>query len=424
MTQTTLNIAIIGSGPSGCYTAQFLRKKWPMADITIFEALPAPYGLLRYGVATDHQGTKAISLQFDRLFERDNVRFAGNVTVGRDIALEKITENFDIVVRATGLEHDKIISVAGDGTAPVIGAGALLKAVNGYPHPSLPVDEKGKLVPLGENIALIGTGNVAMDVIRILGKSPEEFAGSDVDDERLKELNTQNIRNIHVLGRSSVNEAKFDYSMLKEVLSLSNINVSVKGIDTMDSCKNAQLFFDCLKKQEENESISTEGAVNINFYFGVVPQSLKRADSTNLMQVEHSTNNIISKFNVDTVISAIGFTNAQESNCADFPPAAHIFKVGWLNRDGKGAIAENRRDAKDVAEKIVQYVQSDNFFSATLGYDAVHPLIEGKVVTFDGWKKIDTHECTTALPMRCRKKVTDIALMLSIAARTTISAPA
>ena len=106
-------IAIVGSGPSGCYIAQFLRKRWPAAEIVIFDRLDHPYGLVNYGVALDHPGTKAVARQFDRLFDKDGVRFAGKVEIGTDITLDELRSAFDIVVLATGLHGDRTLDVPG-----------------------------------------------------------------------------------------------------------------------------------------------------------------------------------------------------------------------------------------------------------------------------------------------------------------------
>ena len=119
----TPTIAIVGSGPSGCYTAQFLRKRWPAAEITIFDRLDHPYGLVNYGVALDHPGTKAVARQFDRLFDRDNVQFAGKVEIGTDITLEELRTAFDVVVLASGLHGDRTLEVPGSHLPGVLGSG-------------------------------------------------------------------------------------------------------------------------------------------------------------------------------------------------------------------------------------------------------------------------------------------------------------
>src|SRR6478609_3075307 len=126
-------IAIVGSGPSGCYVAQFLRKRWRAAEIVIFDRLDHPYGLVNYGVALDHPGTKAVARQFDRLFDKDGVRFAGEVEVGTDVMLEELRSPFDVVVLASGLHGDRPLGVPGAELPSVLGSGRLTRLINGHP---------------------------------------------------------------------------------------------------------------------------------------------------------------------------------------------------------------------------------------------------------------------------------------------------
>lgn len=412
MAITNPTIAVLGSGPSGCYTAQFLRKKWPNAEITVLEALPVPYGLLRYGVATDHQGTKAIEAQFDRLFERDNVRFAGNVHVGRDISFEDIVESFDIVVRATGLRHDRKLSLHADASCTVIGAGALLKALNGYPALDLPLTESGDLAPLGEHIAVVGNGNVAMDVIRLLCKSEPAMIGSDVDDWRLSALRADGVKRIEVFGRSPAEQAKFDLSMLKEVVTLADVRIECTGISQSETGKTVETLL------EASRSPGNSNQILVRFHFGATPQAVTKSDSSIQLSMERANSSDPSDFLVDSVISATGFTN--ESPCGS--PCAeskwignNVFKVGWLNRDGKGAIAENRKDAKQITELICEMFAAGRLSSSKPGFKSIASKLVNPVVDFSGWKKIDSHEKSLATENRCRRKVTDIETMLAIA---------
>lgn len=413
MAITNPAIAVLGSGPSGCYTAQFLRKKWPNAEITILEALPVPYGLLRYGVATDHQGTKAIEAQFDRLFERDGVHFAGNVHVGRDISFEKIADNFDIVVRATGLRHDRKLSVEPDASCNVIGAGALLKALNGYPALELPLADNGELAPLGQRVAVIGNGNVAMDVIRLLCKSEPGMIGSDVDDRRLAALRADGVTSIEVFGRSSAGQAKFDLSMLKEVVALANVRIECIGIIESDTGKTVETLLEAASNSRDND-----GQILVRFHFGATPKAIVKDGSSLQLSMVRTDTTAPSLFHVDSVISATGFTN--ESPCGSPCTESswigkNVFKVGWLNRDGKGAIAENRKDAKQVAELICEMFDAGRLSSSKPGFEAIRSELANPVVVFSGWKKIDNYEKSLASEHRCRKKVTDIDTMLAIA---------
>ncbi|MCZ1002388.1 FAD-dependent oxidoreductase [Streptomyces mirabilis] len=185
----TGEVAIIGCGPSGCYTALALRRLAPEVGITVFDGRLTPYGLVRYGIASDHQGMKGVSRQFDRLFASEGVEFVGNTVIGRDIALATLERAFDVVVIATGLSEDRPLEVPTDPQARVYGAGRLLRFLNGDP------DSHGRSLggpdgPLGTDLLVVGAGNVAIDVARLLCKTEKAFAGTDIDDEARLSLAT------------------------------------------------------------------------------------------------------------------------------------------------------------------------------------------------------------------------------------------
>ena len=416
------SIAIIGSGPAGCYMAQFLRKQWPHAEICVFEALPVPYGLLRYGVAADHQGTKAVAAQFDRLFERENVRFAGNVAVGKSLAFEKLASNFDIVVLATGLNSERGLTAEVDPRSRVLGAGSILKALNGHPEVHLPLLPNGAMAPLGERLAVVGNGNVAMDVIRILSKSIHNFQGSDVDDKRLSELRAERIRSIDVFGRSSVSSAKFDLSMLKEILHLPSVTISVTGLrEAQEGCQRYRLLsqhLDANPGADPGNGV-LDSRIRVTFHFEADPLRVATSRNRSLLTVRRHSQELPSEFEVDSVITAIGFANKScEAATGDVEHwvGKNVFRTGWLSRDGKGTVAENRRVAKAGAEAIITQFKAGDLSVGAKGFTAIEKTIEPYAVDFRGWKNIDSHELATAYPDRCRRKITDIPRMLSIAA--------
>ena len=158
-------VAIVGAGPSGCYLAQALLKAAPELEVDLIDALPVPYGLVRYGVAADHQGTKAVARQFARVFERQGAQFWGNVALGREVTLEALQGAYDAVVLAAGLAGDRRLGVPGDDLPGVHGAGRLTRAL--YEHP-----EAEALPALGAHPLIVGNGNVAIDLLRLLAKAP------------------------------------------------------------------------------------------------------------------------------------------------------------------------------------------------------------------------------------------------------------
>ncbi|MEI9963989.1 MAG: FAD-dependent oxidoreductase [Caulobacteraceae bacterium] len=173
-TEAARRFAIVGAGPAGLYVAQALRQAEPGAEIDVIERLPSPYGLVRYGVAPDHQGAKAVIRQFERLFERQGVGFFGGVTVGRDVDLDELAGLYDAVILAAGLAGER----RGEDLPGVIGAGAATAGSTAIPeHPE-------DCPPFGPRVAIIGAGNVAMDLARLLAKPAEAYRGSDFDPVR------------------------------------------------------------------------------------------------------------------------------------------------------------------------------------------------------------------------------------------------
>lgn len=410
-------IAVVGSGPSGCYISSFLEKKWPGSEIAVFESMPTPYGLVRYGIAADHQGTKNVTRQFDRLFTKGNVRFVGNVCVGTDIEFSTLAEAFDIVVLATGLPEDRPLDVPTQAGARVIGAGTLLRALNGYPTRTIPCDPDGRYTPLGQQLAVVGMGNVALDVVRLMSKDPHEFEGSDIDDELLAQLRPNRPNSIDVISRSGLALAKFDYAMLRELLSLPNIDVTVIGLGDNATGPAAELLRTHVDTAE-NPPSTDQVRTHVRLHFQLSPESITTSGDRTILRVStpygsDATTDLV----VDTVITAIGFTHGDQQDLSS--PTGdwsgdNVYRVGWLSRGPHGAIPENRKDAMQVVERIADDVISGRLKIGKAGYAVVGPLLRS-VVSFADWQRIEALEQQEALPGRCRRKVTDRERMLSIA---------
>lgn len=414
----TPSIAVIGSGPSGCYAAQFFRRKWPDSEIVIFEALPVPYGLIRYGVAPDHQGNKSVIQQFDRLFEREGVQFVGNVTIGRDIPFQKLQNSFDIVVLATGLEDDRRLDILNDaGDCPIIGAGSLIKALNGHPCIDIPRQSDAATGLLGKRVAVVGNGNVAMDVVRLLCKRNEHLAGSDIADDRLQYLHTEAIERIDVLGRSPAPQAKFDLSMLKEIAALPHVKIVATGVDLDAQDLVSALLVNKMQGASDGPSGQARGqtsSVTVSFHFCAQPEAIRKVDGVNRLTVRQANTPGYAELEVNSVVTAIGFENIA-SHREDWS-GDNIFKVGWLNSGGKGAIAANRRDAKQVTDEIARRFEAGMLCSgAGKGIHNLSELVANKAVPFHGWRKIDDWERANAAQERCRQKIRSVAEMIAVA---------
>ena len=194
-------IAIIGSGPAGYYAAEACQKQFGGSAgdgvrIDIIDRLPVPYGLIRSGVAPDHQSIKGVSRRYEATALSDNVRFVGNVTIGPDVTVAELLDCYDAVVLATGAAHDRPLGIPGDDRPGVIGSAAFVGWYNGHP-------EFADLDPplAGPGAVVIGAGNVALDVARILAKTGDEFTGSDIVNHALDGLGGHGITAVTILAR-------------------------------------------------------------------------------------------------------------------------------------------------------------------------------------------------------------------------------
>src|SRR5687767_8389398 len=220
------HVAVIGSGPAGYYSAEALLKQYHEVRIDMIDRMPVPYGLIRFGVAPDHQSIKAVYKRYEKVALSDNVRFVGNVLVGRDVTIEELGGLYDAVILATGAPDDRPLGIPGDDLPGVIGSAAFVGWYNGHPEfadldPPLDV----------QAAAVIGNGNVALDVARILAKTPAEFAGSDIVAHAFGALADSSLREIHVLGRRGPHQIAMTP---KELGELGHLEDAVPEVDLED----------------------------------------------------------------------------------------------------------------------------------------------------------------------------------------------
>lgn len=351
-------IAIVGSGPAGCYSAQFLRKRFAASEIVVFDRLAEPYGLVRYGVAPDHQGTKAITKQFDRLFEQGGVQFVGSTEIGTDISLEVMRENFDIVILATGLSADRHIEANSDELAGVFGAGALTRLINGHP------DESADCLLLGENVTIIGHGNVALDLVRLFLTPAAELRALGVDEEAIAAVAP--VRAIELVGRSAAPDAKFDVAMVKELGRLRD--VLFRADDLASSGKEPDARSAAVTALVA-ESPAVASRV-VQWRFGLTP--LRITGPGRVTGITFTAGSEQIELLTDSVCTAIGFAEHEhaalrrgdhETPLSDLDRGfldRGLYCVGWLRRGPTGTIPANRIDARMVVDEIIAAVEGES----------------------------------------------------------------
>ncbi|NUS83530.1 MAG: FAD-dependent oxidoreductase [Streptomyces sp.] len=418
----TGEVAIIGCGPSGCYTALALRRLAPDVKITVFDGRLTPYGLVRYGVAADHQGMKGVSRQFDRLFALEGVEFVGNTVIGRDVSLETLEQAFDVVVIATGLSEDRPLRIPTAPEARVYGAGRLLRFLNGDPDSHVR-SLGGSPGPLGTDLLMVGAGNVAIDVARLLCKTEEAFAGTDIDDEAWLSLATRGLRRLTLLARGPRERARWDASMFTELCHLPGVVITVDGeVEERSLYGGTEAAPDAGYRGGASR---VRDAVHIDIRFNESPTAIEYADGRTLVRTRRTSGTSTTTpssepgasgpsweragpgeevYVVDAVVTAMGFVRpaVEQNPVAHADPRRHVW-VGGAHSGALGNLAENRTLAKTAAEEVADRLQRS---SGRPGLEGIRDRLPPDAVCFEDWKAIDRAEIARARSGRLRWKFT------------------
>ena len=432
------HVAVIGSGPAGYYTAEALQKQFGDAvRIDVIDRLPVPYGLIRSGVAPDHQSIKAVYRRYEKVGLSDNVRFVGNVTVGQDVAIGELLGLYDALVLATGAPHDRPLGIPGDDLPGVIGSAAFVGWYNGHP------DFADLDPPLGVGAAaVIGNGNVALDVARILAKTTAEFAGSDIVNHALDALASSSIRTVHILGRRGPHQIAMTPKELGELGHLSEAEPSVDLADFPPPADDALLEPGMRKSVTHlREFAHFPGAARkrILFDFFAMPLAVEGDGRVERMVVERTalTDDLRSvgtgeTYTIDCglVVSCIGYQTPPiegvpyEHGRGRFANsegmiADGLYCVGWARRGPTGTIGTNRPDGFEVAEKIAAAFPpgSGGGKAGGLGLDTLLQARGADAVTFRDWQRIEAEEASRAREGSPREKFVRIAEMMAALGR-------
>jgi len=428
------HVAIVGSGPAGYYTAETLQKADDIA-VDVIDRLPVPYGLIRTGVAPDHQSIKAVSRRYEGVALTDNVRFVGHVAVGRDVSVDELLTLYDAVVLATGAPNDRALDIPGADLPGVIGSAAFVGWYNGHPdfaELNPPLDARG--------VAVIGNGNVALDVARILAKSPAEFAGSDIVAHARDALAASGVREIHILGRRGPHQIAMTPKELGELAHLERASPRVDPADLPPEGDDALLEPGMRKSVTHLRGFAANPVakpVTIDFDFFAMPVGIEGDGHVQRVIVERT------ELDADLRSRGTGETYAIEAglviSCIGYqtPPIPGVpyehgrgrfandegrilpglYCVGWARRGPSGTIGTNKPDGARVADMVLGEIGRGTGKPGRPGLDALLADRGVAPVTFRDWRRIEEAEVKAAIKGAPREKFVSIDAMLAATGR-------
>jgi ferredoxin/flavodoxin---NADP+ reductase len=366
--------AIIGAGPAGLYLLAALLEAGAFRRIDVYDATPAPFGLVRYGVAPDHPKTRGISRVLAEGLEATEARYFGNVTVGKDVTLEELRRCYDAVAVSTGMRGDRRLNIPGEDLPGSIGASELVAWYTG--HPQAPK------ISLPENMhtaVVIGAGNVALDIARILARVPRSLIATSMPRAVVDALSASRLREVHVVARRGPAQAKFTSPELREIGRLDDVDVVVDpACLELDAADRAEVESKRQAKTtvkvttEWSQRPSTDAARRIHFHFWRRPARILGDTAVTGVELEPTRPDTAGPLHITTqmVIRAIGYRGSPvpglpfDDETGTVPshdgrvteqgrPVAGVYVTGWLRRGPTGVIGTNRPDAAEVAESIL-----------------------------------------------------------------------
>jgi ferredoxin--NADP+ reductase len=438
--QNPLRVAIVGSGPAGFYTAEHILKlEGTHAEVDMFDRLPTPYGLVRFGVAPDHPKIKSVIRVYEKTAARPEFRFFGNVEVGTDVSVDELRERYHAVVFAYGTQTDRHLGIPGE---ELPGSHPATEFVNWYnAHPDF-ADREFDLSC--ERVVVIGNGNVAADVARMLALTPDELGETDTADHAIEAFNGASVKEILVLGRRGPAQAAFTNPEVRELGEMVDADIDIdqgemeldelsrEWLDSDDADptnrRNVDIFTDFSQREAEGKNkrivmrflrspveIRGEGRVE---RIVIGRNELQRDESGRIRAVDTGEREEI---DCGLVLRSIGYrgepieglpfddgsglihNEGGRVHDGSGEQVAGLYAVGWIKRGPSGVIGTNKKDAQETVDNIFADLEAGRISDAALAGDrsAIESLLDERVpdhVTFEGWQAIDAAEVEAGKP--------------------------
>ncbi|GAB4190898.1 MAG: FAD-dependent oxidoreductase [Roseiflexaceae bacterium] len=450
-----LRVAIIGAGPAGFYAAEaLLKQKNLVCSIDFFNRFPTPFGLVREGVAPDHQSIKSVTRIYDRIASSPNVRYFGNVTFGSDVKHEDLRPLYDQIIYAVGAQSDRRMNIPGEDLDGSFPATAFVGWYNGHP------DYRDMQFDLAhERVVVVGNGNVAMDVTRILTTDPDELAKTDIADYALEQLRASQVREVVMLGRRGPAQAAFTNPELKEFGELAGVDVLVDPTDLeldhesaadaaedKTATRNIELLREYAARQPSG------AARRINMRFLVSPVELLGEDGrVTAVVIEKNRlvgdrvgglrakgTGVFETLKVGMVLRSVGYRGVPlagvpfdhsshtipnvagrvvREGSGDLVPGEYV--VGWIKRGPSGVIGTNKPDAVSTVQSMIEdLAELPGIADEQRDPQRIVALLQERkpdMVSYDAWRILDAFETSRGAEQgRPRVKVTSVPEMLEV----------
>ncbi|MHA7664782.1 FAD-dependent oxidoreductase [Mycolicibacterium sp. HS_4_1] len=400
----SLRVAVVGAGPAACYAVADLTRTSGV-QVDVFDRLPTPFGLVRFGVAPDHQRTKDVVQVFESALSSPNVTCYFNVAVGQDITHEQLMATHDAVIYAVGASRTRDLGIPGEGLPGSIGAAEFVNWYNGHPdHAECQFDLAGP------RVVIIGNGNVALDVARVLAMPPDQLTTTDIAEHALDQLAKSGVQEVVVLGRRGAADGAFSVGELLALGSLSTVDIVVEGqLGQRPDDHERALKFDLVSEFAQRSA--TPGNRRIVLRFGARPVRMAGSEQVQALEIEDA-DGVTELIDTSLVLRSIGYrgtpidglpfdeaagtvTNDDGRVIRDGAPVPGVYVTGWIKRGPSGVIGTNRLCARETVTNLLADARAGALPEPASqdGLNATDLAARGvTVVNLAGWKRIDAAE--------------------------------
>ena len=457
MNDSTKRVAIVGSGPAAFYSAmELLRHDDPMVSVDMLERLPTPYGLVRGGVAPDHEKIKSVTKIFERAAGHPRFRFFGNVEFGKDIQRLDLLQRYHAVIYAFGSRTDRHLNIIGETLKGSHAATEFVGWYNGHPdyrHHQFDLTSK--------RVAIIGMGNVAIDCARILCQDPENLAKTDIAQHALEALRQSQVEEVFLIGRRGPVQAAFTPAEVRELLHLPKVDAVMRASDLelddhskeelSKASRNTKLNMEIL--QQIHDQGDRGNPRKLHLCFLISPTKIEGSERVEGLELVHNeivkeggvlkakATDEVMHLNVDMVFRSIGYRGEAISGLpfddrrgtipndqgqlldgVDGKLLNQEYTAGWIKRGPSGVIGTNKQDAMETVSRLKQNWQTSQTLQPKLVQDDLLDLLKQKkiqFVSFEDWKKLDKFELEQGhLNGKSRQKICEVQEMLDLVRST------